>query len=255
MKNNFFSFINKYRLSIVSVFVFFIFWEIISRLRLVDPLFISSPSKIFLAGKDLVMSGEIFPHLAASLEALVLGFVLAVAIGVIAGLLIGFSKTLRSIFLPYVFALNSLPMVAVVPLIIIWLGIGLYAKVAVVFFMSLSPILINTIDGFQNLDKKLIEMAKSFGASPFFTLRTVTFLSIMPFIFSGLKIAIGKSIIGLVVGEAFGYGKGLGFLVTFYGNTFQVARLMFIILILLVISLIATNLVAKIEKKIINWKE
>lgn len=246
--------LKKYWLSLMSVFVFFLFWEAASRANLIDPLFISSPSKIFASGYTLLKTGEIFPHLAASLIALVLGFFMAAIIGTILGLLIGSNKILYSIFFPYIFALNSLPMVAVVPLIIIWFGIGLYAKVAVVFFMSLSPILISTIDGFRNVDKKLLKMAKSFGADYFFTLRTVILLNAMPFIFSGLRMAVGKGIIGLVVGEAFGYGKGLGFLVAFYGNTFQVARLIFIILILMAISLIATNLVAAAEKKVINWK-
>jgi NitT/TauT family transport system permease protein len=98
-------------------------------------------------------------------------------------------------------------------------------------------------------------MAKSFGANKLFILRTITFYSILPFVFSSLRIAVGRGLAGLIVGEAFGYGKGLGFLVSFYGNTFQTPRLMFVILVLLIISFILINLIGKSEKRVIKWKK
>lgn len=246
--------IKKYCLSFISISVFFILWEIVSRLDLIDPLFISSPSKIFSGGIGMISSGEILPHLFASLEALSLGFFLAVIIGVSAGLAIGSSRTLHKIFLPYVFALNSLPTVAVIPLVIIWLGIGMYAKIFIVFLMALKPIIINTISGVNNIDGGLVKMARSFGAGPFQILKTITFFGVLSFFFSGSRIAVGRSMTGVIIGEAFGYGKGLGFLVVFYGNTFHTAKLMFVILILLAISLMAVSLITVIEKKVISWK-
>lgn len=254
MRNNILLLFKKYYLSILSVFIFFAVWEFISRLKLIDPLFISSPSKVFLAGLELIRSGEIFPHLFISMEALLSGLFLAVIFGVIAGLLVGSNKFLYKIFSPYIYTLNSLPIVAVIPLIIIWLGIGMYAKIAIVFIMALKPILINVTDGVKNVDAKLIGMAKSFGADGFSVLRTVTFFSILPFSLSGLRISVGRGITGLVVGEAFGYGKGLGFLVSFYGANFQTSRLIFVIILLLVISMSLIGLVKFTEKKVIRWK-
>jgi NitT/TauT family transport system permease protein len=254
MKNNIFLPLKKHCLSIFSVAVFFAAWEIIARLKLINPLFISSPLKVYLAGYELIRTGEIFPHLFASLEALFFGLFLAIIFGTIAGLLIGSNKTLYEFFSPYVYALSSLPTVAVIPLIIIWFGIGIYAKIAIVFLMALKPLLINIIDGVRKVDSRLTGMARSFRASNFFIIRTITIYSVLEFAFSGLRISVGRSITGLIVGEAFGYGKGLGFLVSFYGNTFQTARLMFLISLFFVVSLFLISLVNVAEKKIIRWK-
>jgi NitT/TauT family transport system permease protein len=251
---NILSKLGKYKLNILSVFVFFSAWEVIARLNWVDPIFISSPSKVFLAGYNLIRTGEIFPHLFVSLEALFLGLFLAIVFGVIAGLLIGSNKVLYGLFSPYVYALGSLPTVAVIPLVIIWLGIGIYAKIAIVFLMALKPILINVIDGVRNVDRKLIGMARSFGADDYFILRTVTFFGALEFSFSALRSAVGRSITGLIVGEAYGYGKGLGFLVSYYGGNFQTSRLMFAIILLLFISLCLINIIKILERKIIKWK-
>lgn len=254
MKNRLLSAIKKKQLSIVSALVLFVFWEAVSKFNIISPLFISSPSSIFSAGFEMVRTGEIFPHLFLSLEALFLGLTSAVIFGLIAGLAISSNKVLYNIFLPHVFILNSLPMVAIIPLVIIWLGIGMYAKISIVFLVSLKPILMSTIDGAANVDIRLINMAKSFGASQLFVLNTITRFSILPFLFSALRMAAGRSITGLIVGEAFGYGKGLGFLVSFYGATFQTSRLMFVILILIAISLTITRLIIFIENKLIIWK-
>jgi ABC-type nitrate/sulfonate/bicarbonate transport system permease component len=249
-----FSQITKHKLSLLSISIFFVVWEIISRMKFVDPLFISSPSKVILAGYSLTSSGEIFPHLFASIESLLAGLFLAVFFGVVAGLLISSDKILYKLFSPYVYALNSLPTIAIIPLIIIWLGIGIYAKIGIVFLMALKPILINTIDGVRNIDIRLIGMAKSFGAEKLFILKTIVFFSILGFVFSGIRISIGRSITGLVVGEAFGYGKGLGFLVSFYGMTFNTSRLMFVVLVLLAISIALSEFVFLAEKKLLKWK-
>lgn len=246
--------IKKDYLGIISVFSFFLLWEYVARINIVDPLFISSPFKIMSAGLNLISSGDIYPHLMVSLEALFLGLFLAVLFGVFAGILIGSSELLHNFFSPYVYALSSLPTVAIIPLVIIWFGIGIYAKIIIVFLMALKPILINIIDGVKNIDSRLLIMAKSFGANNFFVLKTITVFGILPFVFAGLRISIGRCITGLIVGEAYGYGKGLGFLVSFYGMSFQTSRLMFVIIILLLISMILIGLIKMAEKKIIKWK-
>jgi len=254
MNNKIIILLRKYYIGAFSVAIFFVVWEITARLKLINSVFISSPSKVYSAGYEMLGSGEIFPHIFISLEALFSGLFLAAALGMIIGLMIGSNKTLYQFFSPHIYALNSLPTVAVIPLIIIWFGIGIYAKIAIVFMMALKPILINVIDGVRNVDKKLIGMSRSFGADSIFVLRSITLFSILPFLFSGLRISIGRSITGLIVGEAFGYGKGLGFLVSFYGSTLQTSRLMFIILLLLFISAGLINIILYIEKKIIIWR-
>lgn len=251
---NVFSWLKKYYLSIISILVFFVLWEIVARLNLISPLFISSPSKIYKAGSVLVLSGEIFPHVWISLKAYFMGFFAGIVLGVSGGLVIGYNRYLYKIFLPYVLALNSLPTIAIIPLVIIWFGIGIQAKIIIVLLMTVKPILINTINAVINTDKNMIKMAKSFGASHYQILSGIVFFSALPFVFSSLQMAIGRGITGLVVGEMFGYGKGLGFLVSFYGNTFQTPRLMFVVMILLVISLTISRIVYAIERKVIKWR-
>ncbi|MFA6097507.1 MAG: ABC transporter permease [Candidatus Paceibacterota bacterium] len=251
---NILSWLKKNYISFISILVFFVLWEAIARFNFINPLFISSPSKIYKSGSMLVLSGEIFPHVWISLKAFFAGFLAGIVLGVLGGLAIGYNKYLYKIFLPYVLALNSLPTIAIIPLVIIWFGIGIEAKIIIVLLMVIKPILINTINAVINTDRNIIKMAKSFGASHYQILSSIVFFSALPFIFSSLQMAIGRGITGLVVGEMFGYGKGLGFLVSFYGNTFQTPRLMFVVTILLVISLTMSRAVHALEGQIIKWK-
>jgi len=120
--------------------------------------------------------------------------------------------------------------------------------------MALPSIIINTIDGVKNTDKELLKMAKSFKAGKLFTIKSIMFYKSLPFIFSGMRIAVGKSIIGLVVAEIFGYGIGLGYLVSFYGANFAAAKLIFIIFVLLGIALTMTGLLAAVSRIVIRWQ-
>lgn len=249
-----FSWLKKYYISFISILAFFVLWEIVARFNLINSLFISSPSKVFQAGRSLVLSGEIFPHVWISMKAFLLGLSLGIAVGVLGGLVIGYNRILYKIFLPYILALNSLPTIAIIPLVIIWFGIGVEAKIVIVLVMTIKPILINTINAVINTDRNMIQMAKSFGASHFQILKGIIFFSALPFIFSSLQMAIGRGITGLVVGEMFGYGKGLGFLVSFYGNTFQTPKLMFVVMILLTVSLTMSRFACFAERKIIRWR-
>lgn len=243
-----------YFLSSLSVLVFLAVWEIVGRLEIINPIFISYPSEVFAAGFELVKSGKIIPHFIASVKALLAGLFLAVAAGGPGGLILGTNKNLYDFFRPFVFTLNALPKVAAVPLIIIWFGFGIVSKIAVVFLMALPSILINSLDAAKNIDKEFLEMAKSFKAGRLFVLKSITFFGSLPFVFSGIRVAIGKAVIGLVIAEVFGYGIGLGYLAVFYGQNFQTGRLMFVILLLLSITLALSGLLAVLERLVIKWK-
>ncbi|HCP08689.1 MAG TPA: hypothetical protein DIT25_02750 [Candidatus Moranbacteria bacterium] len=244
----------KYKRIFISTAGTIAVWEIISRFGIVDDFFISSPGKVWSEGMGLVSSGVLWPHLLISLETLFAGIFLAILVGVSLGILIGSSETVRDYLHPHVSILNSLPKVAVIPLIIIWFGVGLPSKISIVFLMALVPILMNTIDGAKNTDKNLLKMARSFDAGRIFTVWSVTFFSSLPFVFSGLRIASGRAVVGLIIAEIFGYGKGLGYLVSFYGINFQTAKLLFIVIILIFINVFLLKIVKISEKNLITWR-
>lgn len=243
-----------YLYGIFSVAFFLVAWEIAGRFKLIDPMFISYPSRVLADGFALLASGKITPHLSISLKTILLGFFLAVASGSLAGMIIGHSKRLYALLRPYVYFLNSFPKIAVVPLIIIWFGVGFASKVAVVYLMALVPVLMSAIDGSRNADPELMRMAKSFRIGKVKTLVYIVFFSALPFIFSGMRISAGRAVIGLVVAEVFGYGKGLGYLLSFYGANFQTSRLMFVILIFFAINMSLVGSIAFFEKKLVKWK-
>lgn len=237
--------------SIAAVTVFLLVWELATRSGYANKLFVSMPSDIFSAGWELIASGKITPHILVSLQTLASGFALAVIAGTVSGIVVGHFPKVYDFLRPFLYAGSALPVVIMIPLVILWFGIGIGAKIFVVFFMALVPILINTIDGARRTEKNFLSMAKSFGANDYFILKKVVFFSTLPYILTGIRSAIGRSIVGLVISEAFGNGKGIGFLIVLYGGVFQTSRLMALILMLVAFSLTITTLFGVIEKKII----
>ena len=229
-------------------------WEICSYFNLIQAIFISSPAKVFNAFIVLFSTGSILIHLQTSLLTLLGGLFCAISLGIPAGIIIGYFEKIYIFSKVYIYLLNALPLVAIIPLILIWLGIGFSSKIFVVFLLSVTPILINTLDGVHSANKKRLMMAKTFNASNLFILKTITIYEAIPFIFSGLKLAIGRSIAGVIIAELFGYGKGLGYLITYYGGTFQTANLIAIIIIILTISLFGIFLISFLEKNVVYWK-
>ncbi|PLX21391.1 hypothetical protein C0584_02660 [Candidatus Parcubacteria bacterium] len=245
-KNNF--------ISTFSIGLFLLVWEVAGRFEIINPIFISFPTRVLWTGFSLIASGDLWSHLMISIIALFSGLLLAVVFGLIIGMSAGYKEYIFDFIKPYIYGLNSLPKVALIPLIIIWLGIGISAKIIVIFIMALPSIAISVIEGVKNTEEDLIEMTFSFGGSKFNLLRSIVYYESLPFFFSGLKIAVGKAIIGLVIADMFGYGLGLGYLLTYYGATFKVANLMFIILLLLSISLILNMFIDYFSKKMVYWK-
>ena len=252
--NNFKINSKSYLISIFSIFIFIILWQLIGQLKIIDPLFIGSPVQIAKEIIDFFISGEIYPHLLASFQAFVIGLILAILIGVTGGLAVGLKDNLYNFISPYLFALHSTPKIALMPLIIIWFGIGFKAKITLIFLMSVIPIIVSTVDSAKTIDSSLIKMAHSFKASNSFVIKTIIFYGSLPYIISGIRIAVGRAFIGLVVAEFFGLGIGLGYLISFYGATFQTNRLMAIIVLIVIFNFLIVNVIIYfIEKKVIKW--
>lgn len=241
-------------LNTIGVFIFLLIWELVCRLGLVNPLFLSPPTQILKAGLDFFLTGQIFPHILISLEEFSLGFLLAILIGITLGLLIGYFKKLESLTSSIIYSLYSTPTITLLPLIIIWAGLGIASKVVIVFLASFFPILINTISGVKNLNPEFIHLARSFGASEKQLFPLIIFPATLPYILTGLRLAIPRSIIGMIVGEFFVSNKGLGYLISFYGSTFQTDKLLATVVIVVIISITVTWTLGVLEKKLQRWK-
>jgi ABC-type nitrate/sulfonate/bicarbonate transport system permease component len=237
-----------------SLALFLVLWEIISRSGLVDPLFISSPVRVGRTGIALFSSGEIWGDLKVSGVEFLLGYVGAAAIAIPLGLAMGWSKRLQYIFGPFVDTLNAVPRVTLLPLIIIWLGIGIWSKVAVVFLGAVIPILINTQSGVKTNEARFLKVARSFGASELKVFVSIILPGTVPFIFTGLKYGAGRALLGVVVGELYASTAGVGHLIADAGNTFQTDVVFFGVLIFTVSGLVTVAILDRVERRFENWR-
>src|ERR1043165_8394229 len=206
----------------LSVAVFLIAWELVGGVfQFVNPMFMSAPSFIWKAAVQLFGSGEIWNDLYVSGVEFAWGYVLSVVVAIPFGIAVGWYKKMAYLFDPFVNAMNATPRVALLPLVIIWLGIGILSKVGIIFLGAVFPLLINTRDGVKTTPANLLNAARSFGASEWQIFRNVVLPSTVPFILTGLRLAVGRALIGVMVGKLYAATAGIGFMITVAGATFQ----------------------------------
>ena len=212
-------------LGFAGIAVLLLVWELLPRiftLKAGTKLFFTTPSQIVGTLWRLFETGVIWAPLGVSAEAFLVGLALAVAAGLPLGVLIGRSRTLNAMLDPFITAFNATPRLVFLPLVMLWLGLGLWSKVVIVFIGALFPILINTYEGVRNADRTLINVVRSFGASEWDVARLVVVPNAMPFIIAGLRLAIGRAVLGVVVAEFFGSESGLGVMMVQAAGRYQV---------------------------------
>jgi ABC-type nitrate/sulfonate/bicarbonate transport system permease component len=242
-------------LGTVSVVLFLAVWELVGNVyQWINPLFMSAPSLILKAAIELFRSGEIWNDLYVSGVEFFWGFILSVVVGIPFGIAVGWYKRAAYIFDPFVNAMNATPRVALLPLIIIWLGIGILSKVGIIFLGSVFPLMINTRDGVKTTPVNLLNAAKSFGASQWQIFGSVVLPSTLPFILTGLRLAVGRALIGVFVGELYAATAGIGFMVTVAGATFQTDKVFVGILIFIIVGLVGTNALDRVERRFDKWR-
>jgi NitT/TauT family transport system permease protein len=245
----------KKLLGTVAVVIFFTIWELVGNtFQLINPMFMSAPSLIFKAAVDLVSSGEIWNDLRISGIEFLWGYALSVAVGVPFGIIVGWYKRASYIFDPFINAMNATPRVALLPLVIIWLGIGVLSKVGIIFLGAVFPILINTRDGVKTTPHNLLTCAKSFGASEWMLFKTVVLPSTLPFILTGLRLATGRALVGVMVGELYAATAGIGFMITVAGATFQTDKVFVGVGIFAISGMILMEALTKVEARFDKWR-
>ncbi len=242
-------------LGISSVAIFLTIWELVGGVfQVVNPMFMSAPSLIWKAGVQMFVSGEIYNDLYVSGIEFAWGYVLSVIFAIPFGIAIGWYKRLAYTFDPFVNAMNATPRVALLPLVIIWLGIGILSKVGIIFLGAVFPLLINTRDGVKTTPHNLLNAARSFGASEWQIFKSVVLPSTVPFILTGLRLAIGRALIGVMVGELYAATAGIGFMITVAGATFQTDKVFVGVLIFAVSGMIATEMLDRVERRFDKWR-
>jgi len=238
-----------------AVILFLVVWELVGNvLQLINPMFMSAPSLIGKAAYQLFASGEIYNDLYISGIELFWGYILSATVAVPFGIAIGWYKKMSYIFDPFVNAMNATPRVALLPLVIIWLGIGILSKVGIIFLGAVFPILINTRDGVKTTPANLLTAARSFGASEWILFRSVVLPSTIPFILSGLRLGLGRAIVGVMVGELYAATAGIGFMITVAGATFQTDKVFVGVLIFALTGMFGMELLTRVEKRFDTWR-
>jgi NitT/TauT family transport system permease protein len=244
----------NWMLGTLSMLVFLALWETAVRAGAVNPLFSSSPSRIVAAAVEMFADGSIYQHLWVSAEEFFSGFALAIVIGVPLGLLMGWYSRVNAILEPFVSALYATPRIALLPLVMIWFGIGLASKVAIVFLGAVFPILVNTITGVRTIDADFIKVARSYGATDRQMFLTVVLPSSVPMLLTGLRLGLGHALVGIVVGEMYGATQGLGYLIAVAGARFQTDRVMVGIILIAGLGVALTELLRAIERRFERWR-
>jgi NitT/TauT family transport system permease protein len=244
---------NNYMAGTLSVLGGLLFWEVVSRLLVANALFLAAPSQILYAIYELTLTGEMGRHVAISALEFAIGYVIASILGIAFGFGMASSVRFKQALQPWISGFYATPTIALAPLFILWLGIGIWSKVLVVIFLVLFPVTINTEAGLRTTSDRLIEMLKSFGASRSQIFFKVSLPSALPFILAGLKLGIGRGLIGVVVAELFGSRAGLGRLISQSADSFNMPDLFAGVIVLAVAGIAMTAGFGWLEKRLVPW--
>jgi len=235
--------------------VFVGLWEWVVRAWAVPPFIAPAPTAVVASLAGGIRSGLYLEHFGTTLYETLLGFLIAAASGIVVGAVIAQFRLVEQTMYPYVVALQTLPKIAIAPLIIVWFGFGISSKVIIAAMVGFFPVLVNVIVGLKTIDQSKLDLMRSLNATRWQTFRLVKFPNALPFVFAGLDIAIVFSVLGAIVGEFVGAQRGLGNLILQFNFSLDIAGV-FAVLILLSVMGVALHLIMQaIQRRVIFWAE
>jgi NitT/TauT family transport system permease protein len=237
-----------------TLFLFLSLWQAAVSFNLIDPLFVSSPARIWQAGRDLLDDPDFWRDVRVSASEFVTGYLAAITLAIPLGLIVGWHRRAQYLLGPFIDALNAVPRVTFLPIIVVWFGIGLWSKFAVVFLGAIIPIIISTQAGVRASEARFLRVARSFGASQLKIFSSIVLPGTVPFIFTGLKYGAGRALLGVVVGELYAATAGIGHMIADAGNTLQTDVVFFGVLIFMATGLIVVALLDRIERHFESWR-
>lgn len=239
-------------INILSIASLALVWEVTG--RIMDSVLIPPLTRIAVAWWKMLASGKLLANLGASLWTLAAGFFLAVLIGTVVGLLMGRFRAVEHFLDLYVNSLMSAPTTAFVPVLILWLGLGVQSRIAVVFLFAVFVIIINTMTGVKQVDKVWVEMARSFGAREHEVFFKILLPAALPAIMAGLRLGMGRAVKGMVTAEMLLTLTGIGAMIMQYGSAFATDALFAVILTILIVAMIAMKLIQMLDRRLTGWK-
>lgn len=242
-------------LGATSVIGFVVIWEfLLTYVVILNPFFFTKPSLIGAAVTELVVGERLWRDLAVSSRAFLWGFSAAVIVGIPTGLIMGWRRRVEYTLDPLFTGLYASPLVALAPLLILLFGVGLTAKAILVFLLSVFPFIFNTYAGVKSTDRLLINVVQAFGGNEWHLYSRVILPSTLPYIVAGTRYAIGRGIVGIIVGEFYASSEGIGFAIAQYGDTYRLPEMFVGILALVVIAVLLTEALRKLEVLIAPWR-
>lgn len=239
----------------LSVTTFLVGWELMAQWDLVNAYYTSRPSLVFTTGIEILSKGNFWDDASISLIEFSVGFTMALVVGIPLGMIMGSIRNIRYLLDPPIIALYTTPRLALLPILVLWLGIGMESKIAVVFIGAVIPIIINTIAGVREADFFLIQAARSFCASQKDIFVKVLLPGSLPAVMSGVRLGLGRAVLGVVVGEMYVSIKGIGYQIMHYGAAVRIDHLIFYVTLVSFFGFTTTALVKSVENRLRKWKE
>jgi NitT/TauT family transport system permease protein len=241
-------------LGVLGIIAFFSAWELATRFEIINPFYFPPFSKIVAKGVELFASGTIWEHMWFSLTNFAIGFAVSVVLGVVTGIPMGWYKNVSKTFDPLLSGVYATPLIALLPLIIMLFGLGAISKIIMTVLAAVFPIMINTMTGIANTDHRLITMARAFGARDSTIFLKVSVPGSLPYIVAGMRVALGRALVYIVVAEQYGAATGLGYLSSVAAQRFQMAAMFVPILIIAGLGAGLNELLKVLEKRLEKWK-
>lgn len=248
--------LQRYRgvfLALASFLLLGVFWEIAVSAHWINPLFVSRPSAVWTQTIDQVLSGELLQNFSISLMEFVIGFGLAMLVGVALGVLAGWFRTVEYALDPFIWFTYAAPLIAFYPIFVARLGLGMPTVIAIAFLFAVPAIYANTLSGIQTVDKDIVRMAISFGADRRDIFLRVALPASMSMVVAGLRLSIGRALTGVVVAEIFGATAGLGYSITYYGQQLQTAQMLVPLIAVVAFGVLLTQALAAFETRL-DWR-
>lgn len=234
---------------------FLLLWEVAVTLEWIDSFFISKPTIIFSLILNQMKDGSIFWHTGISVFEAFMGFLIGTVLGTIVAIMLWWSDFVAKVLDPYLVVLNALPKIALGPIIIIWAGAGVSGIIVTALTISIVVTILATYNGFKEVDEEKIKMLKTFGANKFQILQKIVFPSSIPTMINTMKINIGMSWVGVIVGEFLVSKAGLGYLIVYGGQVFRLDIVMAGVIVLSICTALMYQLIALLENKFLKWRQ
>lgn len=239
--------------AVLSVIIGLIAWEVINATLINNPLVLVGPSQIGAALFALLYQGELLRHIYATFVEFILGYLVGAVVGIGVGVLMGLSRTARQILNPWVAISYNAPVILLAPLFIIALGIGIVSKIGIVFIGAVFPVLFNTYAGITTTDSRLVEAVRAFGGTRYQVFTKVTAPSALPLVMTGLRLSVGRAIVGAIISEFFGSKVGIGYLIVAASEEFETATAFVGVILLAMGGYLTFEILKYTERRIAPW--